>query len=184
VRLVNEAPKVAAYRARLAIAMACYPRTAKQAEREFVEAVRLEPDNADLHYQFGLYYKAMRPARAIGGRAAHVGAPQSPPPSGPAGARGPVAQGQRAHLAQEAIQVTPRVAARSATTRLHAVATASVDRRGVVQQNHVGRERRDEDEEYELRSPALRAAESLAEGLRRAGGAASGSRMESYDGLR
>jgi tetratricopeptide (TPR) repeat protein len=59
-RLVEAAPRVAAYRARLAIAMACYPRTAKQAEREFLEAVRLEPDSADLHYQFGLYYKAMR----------------------------------------------------------------------------------------------------------------------------
>jgi tetratricopeptide (TPR) repeat protein len=59
-RLVDAAPNVAAYRARLAIAMACYPKTAKQAEREFLEAVRLEPDSADLHYQFGLYYKAMR----------------------------------------------------------------------------------------------------------------------------
>jgi hypothetical protein len=28
--------------------------------------VRLEPDSADLHYQFGLYYKAMRQrARAV-----------------------------------------------------------------------------------------------------------------------
>jgi tetratricopeptide (TPR) repeat protein len=66
-KLVNIAPRVAAYRARLAIAMACYPRTAKQAEREFLEAVRLEPDSPDLHYQFGLYYKAMRQrARAVG----------------------------------------------------------------------------------------------------------------------
>jgi tetratricopeptide (TPR) repeat protein len=59
-RLVDAAPRVAAFRARLAIAMACYPKTAKQAEREFLEAVRLEPDSPDLHYQFGLYYKAMR----------------------------------------------------------------------------------------------------------------------------
>ena len=44
--------------------MASYPRTAKQAEREFLEALRLEPDNADLHYQFGLYYKAMKQRRA------------------------------------------------------------------------------------------------------------------------
>lgn len=58
--IVDLAPKVAAYRARLAFAMACWPRTAKQAEREFLEAVRLEPDNADLHYQFGIYYKAMK----------------------------------------------------------------------------------------------------------------------------
>jgi tetratricopeptide (TPR) repeat protein len=58
--IVEIAPRVAAYRNRLAVAMACYPRTAKQAEREFLEAARLEPDNADLHYQFGLYYKAMK----------------------------------------------------------------------------------------------------------------------------
>jgi len=65
-RLVQLAPKVAAFRTRLAIAMACYPRTAKQAEREFLEALRLDPDNADIHYQFGLYYKAMRQrARAL-----------------------------------------------------------------------------------------------------------------------
>jgi tetratricopeptide (TPR) repeat protein len=42
------------------VAMACYPRTAKHAEREFLEAVRLEPDNADHHFQFALYYKAMK----------------------------------------------------------------------------------------------------------------------------
>lgn len=59
-KLVDVAPNVGAYRGRLAIAMACYPRTSKQAEREFIEAVRLDPDNADLHFQFGLYYKAMK----------------------------------------------------------------------------------------------------------------------------
>jgi tetratricopeptide (TPR) repeat protein len=59
-KLVQIAPNIAAYRLRLAIAMTCYPRTAKQAEREFFEAVRLDPHNADIHYQFGLYYKAMK----------------------------------------------------------------------------------------------------------------------------
>jgi tetratricopeptide (TPR) repeat protein len=59
-RLVEVAPKIGAYRARLAVAMACYPRTAKHAERQFMEALRLDPDNADIHYQFGLYYKAMK----------------------------------------------------------------------------------------------------------------------------
>jgi tetratricopeptide (TPR) repeat protein len=59
-RLVEVAPKIGAYRARLAIAMACYPRTNKLAERQFMEAIRLDPDNADIHYQFGLYYKAMK----------------------------------------------------------------------------------------------------------------------------
>jgi hypothetical protein len=64
--LVDLAPEISAYRLRLAIAMACWPRTSKQAEREFLEAVRLDPDNPDLHYQFGLYYKAMKvKSRAI-----------------------------------------------------------------------------------------------------------------------
>lgn len=59
-KLVDLAPNNPNYRIKLAIAMAFYPTTAKQAEREFLEAVRLEPHNADIHYQFGLYYKAMR----------------------------------------------------------------------------------------------------------------------------
>jgi tetratricopeptide (TPR) repeat protein len=59
-RLVEVAPEVAAYRLKLAVAMASFPRTAKHAEREFVEALRIEPDNADLHYTFGMYYKRMK----------------------------------------------------------------------------------------------------------------------------
>jgi len=59
-RVVELAPNVPAYWVRLAIAKASFPRTAKQAERDFVEALRLEPDNADLHCKFGMYYKAMR----------------------------------------------------------------------------------------------------------------------------
>jgi len=59
-KLVNVAPKVAAFHLRLAVAMACYPRSAKLAEREFFEAARLEPDNAEIHYQWGLYYKVMK----------------------------------------------------------------------------------------------------------------------------
>jgi len=65
-RIVDTAPQVASYHVRLAIAMASFPTTAKKAEREFLEALRLEPDNADIHYQFGLYYKVMRQrARAL-----------------------------------------------------------------------------------------------------------------------
>jgi tetratricopeptide (TPR) repeat protein len=65
-KLVDLLPNVAAYHAKLAIAMACYPRTVKQAEREFLEAIRLDPKNADYHYQLGLYYKTMRlRARAV-----------------------------------------------------------------------------------------------------------------------
>ena len=59
-RLVEVAPNVPQYWVKLAIAKASYPRTAKLAERDFVEALRLEPDNADLHYTFGMYYKAMK----------------------------------------------------------------------------------------------------------------------------
>ncbi len=64
--LVDLAPRVPAYRLRLAVALACWPRMAKHAEREFLEAARLDPNNADLHYQFGLYYKSMKvKSRAI-----------------------------------------------------------------------------------------------------------------------
>jgi len=59
-KLVNTAPRVAAFHLRLAVAMACYPRTSKLAEREFYEAARLEPENAEIHYQWGLYYKVMK----------------------------------------------------------------------------------------------------------------------------
>jgi tetratricopeptide (TPR) repeat protein len=59
-KLVRVAPQVAPFHLRLAVAMACYPRTAKAAEREYYEAARLEPDNADVHYQWGLYYKVMK----------------------------------------------------------------------------------------------------------------------------
>jgi tetratricopeptide (TPR) repeat protein len=59
-QLVDEAPRVAAHRVRLAIAMALWPATAKRAEREFHEALRLDPNNADAHYQLALYYKNMK----------------------------------------------------------------------------------------------------------------------------
>ena len=59
-KLVDTAPRVAAFHLRLAVAMACYPRSAKAAEREFYEAARLEPNNAEIHYQWGLYYKVMK----------------------------------------------------------------------------------------------------------------------------
>jgi len=59
-KLVKTAPRVAAFHLRLAVAMACYPRTLKLAEREFYEASKLEPENAEVHYQWGLYYKVMK----------------------------------------------------------------------------------------------------------------------------
>ena len=66
VKLVNHAPRNPSYRAKLAIAMASYPPTAKGAEREFLEALRIDAENPDLHYQFGMYYKVMKQrARAL-----------------------------------------------------------------------------------------------------------------------
>jgi len=63
---VDLRPDDPSLRVRLAISMAHWPPTAKQADRQFTEAVKMDPDNADLHYQFGLYYKAMKvPSRAI-----------------------------------------------------------------------------------------------------------------------
>ena len=64
--LVDLAPRNAGYRLRLAVALSRLPLNAKQAERDFLEAVRLEPDNAEIHFQFGLFYKSMRQrARAV-----------------------------------------------------------------------------------------------------------------------
>lgn len=59
-QLVKLDPDDATVRARLAVAMASHPPTAQKAEREFLEALRLEPDSADIHYRLGLYYNAMK----------------------------------------------------------------------------------------------------------------------------
>jgi len=65
-KIVDLQPEAAAHHVKLAIAMAFWPKTAKQAERQFHEALRLEPNNPDIHFQFGLYYKAMKQrARAL-----------------------------------------------------------------------------------------------------------------------
>jgi hypothetical protein len=58
-RLVERAPDVAGYRLRLAQAMARWPPTTREAEREFLEAIRRDPNNPRIHYQFGLYYKTL-----------------------------------------------------------------------------------------------------------------------------
>jgi len=64
--VVQLEPNVAAHRLRLAVTMARRPETARLAERQFAEAVRLDPDNVEAHYRFGLYYKGMNvPSRAI-----------------------------------------------------------------------------------------------------------------------
>jgi len=59
-KLVERAPDVAGYRLRLAQAMARWPPAAREAEREFLEAVRRDPNNPRIHYHFGLYYKSMK----------------------------------------------------------------------------------------------------------------------------
>jgi tetratricopeptide (TPR) repeat protein len=65
-KLVDQAPNVASHHLRLATAMALWPQTAKQAEREFHEAIRLDANNADTRYQLAIYYKTMKlRARAL-----------------------------------------------------------------------------------------------------------------------
>ena len=59
-KLVDYMPEVPGYHARYAIALSRHPASAKRAEREFLEAIRLDPDNADFRYQLGLYYKRMK----------------------------------------------------------------------------------------------------------------------------
>jgi hypothetical protein len=67
VRLVELEPDVADHHARLATAMARYPPTATDAERAFLEALRLAPDDATLHYRVAAYYRDMRmKGRAVG----------------------------------------------------------------------------------------------------------------------
>jgi tetratricopeptide (TPR) repeat protein len=56
--LVELEPEEANHHAMLARAMARHPVMRKDAERHFIEALRLAPQDADLHYSLGLYYKS------------------------------------------------------------------------------------------------------------------------------
>jgi tetratricopeptide (TPR) repeat protein len=56
--LVELEPESAQHHAMLARAMARHPVMRKDAERHFVEALRLAPQDADLHFSLGLYYKS------------------------------------------------------------------------------------------------------------------------------
>lgn len=56
--LVHLAPETASHHAMLARAMARHPVLRKDAERHFIEALRLSPQDADLHFSLGLYYKS------------------------------------------------------------------------------------------------------------------------------
>jgi len=56
--LVELEPEAAQNHAMLARAMARHPVMRKDAERHFIEALRLAPQDADLHFSLGLYYKS------------------------------------------------------------------------------------------------------------------------------
>jgi tetratricopeptide (TPR) repeat protein len=56
--LVELEPDSPQHHAMLARAMARHPVMRKDAERHFIEALRLAPQDADLHYSLGLYYKS------------------------------------------------------------------------------------------------------------------------------
>jgi tetratricopeptide (TPR) repeat protein len=56
--LVELEPREAVHHGMLARAMARHPVMRKDAERHFIEALRLAPQNADLHFSLGLYYKS------------------------------------------------------------------------------------------------------------------------------
>jgi tetratricopeptide (TPR) repeat protein len=56
--LVQNAPGSAFYRGLLARAMSRHPVMRDNAEKHFIEALRLSPQDAQLHYWLGLYYKS------------------------------------------------------------------------------------------------------------------------------
>jgi len=56
--LVELEPGEPQHHGMLARAMARHPVMRKDAERHFIEALRLAPQNADLHFSLGLYYKS------------------------------------------------------------------------------------------------------------------------------
>jgi tetratricopeptide (TPR) repeat protein len=56
--LVELEPEEAKHHGMLARAMARHPVMRKDAERHFIEALRLAPQDPDLHYSLGLYYKS------------------------------------------------------------------------------------------------------------------------------
>ena len=57
-QLVKLSPGNALYRGMLGRAMANRPQLRNNAEKHFVEALRLSPQNPELHYWLGLYYKS------------------------------------------------------------------------------------------------------------------------------
>ncbi len=65
-QLVEISPGKALYRGMLARAMSRHPGMRKEAEEHFVEALRLSPQDPELHYWLGIYYKSFGlKARAV-----------------------------------------------------------------------------------------------------------------------
>ena len=58
-RLAELQPDAVRHRKALAVTMTRFAGTLKQAERQFLEALRLDPDDPDLHYQYGRYYEKL-----------------------------------------------------------------------------------------------------------------------------
>ena len=59
-KVVELRPHVVEYHVRYAIALARSPQTVKRAEGAFLEAIRLAPENAELHFKLAMYYKALK----------------------------------------------------------------------------------------------------------------------------
>jgi tetratricopeptide (TPR) repeat protein len=65
-QLLRISPGSALYRGMLARALSRHPVRRKDAEEHFIEALRLSPQDAELHYWLGLYYKSFGlKARAV-----------------------------------------------------------------------------------------------------------------------
>jgi len=59
-KLIELVPGHAGYRLQLACALGSLPQTVKRAERHFVEAARLDPNDPEIRYAFGLYYGRLK----------------------------------------------------------------------------------------------------------------------------
>ncbi len=57
-QLVSISPGSALYRGMLARALSRHPVRRKEAEEHFVEALRMAPQDSEIHYWLGLYYKS------------------------------------------------------------------------------------------------------------------------------
>ncbi len=66
-QLIEISPGKALYRGMLGRALSRHPSRRKEAETQFIEALRLSPRDAEIHYWLGLYYKSF----GLGSRAAH-----------------------------------------------------------------------------------------------------------------